>query len=140
MFRLAAMPDPRPRVILGTAMAMRVLIVDDNVRFLEAARALMEREGVDVAGVALSSDEAIARVEQLGPDLALVDIDLGDDNGFDLARRLTELRGRNGLRVILMSAYPEADFRDLVQASPALGFLSKLELSAAAVRMLVGRS
>ena len=69
-------------------MSLRCLIVDDNPRFGDEARSLLEHEGVSVVGVAASGDEAVLLAEQLGPDLALVDISLGDESGFDVALRL----------------------------------------------------
>ena len=67
---------------------MRLLIVDDNAHFLEAARDLLEREGMTVVAVASTSAEALRRADELQPDVTLVDVDLGDDSGFDLARQL----------------------------------------------------
>jgi len=58
-------------------MDLRCLIVDDSRRFLEAARSLLEREGIAVVGVASTSAEALRRAEELKPDVALVDVDLG---------------------------------------------------------------
>jgi DNA-binding NarL/FixJ family response regulator len=115
-------------------MPLRLLIVDDNVHFLSAARDLLEREGVTVLGVAATSAEALQLAQDLQPDVVLVDVDLGDENGFDLAQQLAA--GEDG-RVVLISAYPEAEFADLITASPALGFVSKSELSARAVSDLV---
>ena len=71
-------------------MPIRCLIVDDNKSFLEAARVLLEREGLTVAGVASTGAEALRQAETLRPDVVLVDISLGDESGFDLARRLVE--------------------------------------------------
>jgi CheY-like chemotaxis protein len=65
-----------------------VLIVDDNWLFLEAARDRLEREGLRVVGVAASSAEALRRVEELRPEVVLVDLMLGSESGFELARRL----------------------------------------------------
>lgn len=113
-------------------MALRSLIVDDNTHFLTAARDLLEREGVEVVGVASSGAEALQLAGMLRPDVALVDIDLGDESGLDLARRLVGADGERS-RVVLISAYPENDFADLIAASPAVGFLSKAELSAAKI-------
>jgi CheY-like chemotaxis protein len=120
---------------------LRCLIVDDSRSFLEAARTLLEREGLTIAGVASTGDEALARAEELRPDVVLVDIMLGAESGFDLARRLVE-EGRGGrFTVILISTHAEADFEDLIAASPAVGFLLKSELSAGAIcRILGGRS
>jgi DNA-binding NarL/FixJ family response regulator len=113
-------------------MALRSLIVDDNTHFLTAARDLLEREGVEVVGVASSGAEALQLAGMLRPDVALVDIDLGDESGLDLARRLVGADGERS-RVVLISAYSENDFADLIAASPAVGFLSKAELSAAKI-------
>ena len=112
-------------------MALRSLIVDDNTRFLLAARTLLEREGIAVVGVASSSAEAIQLAGALRPDVALVDIDLGDESGFDVARRLA---GADLSQVVLISAYPEADFAELIAASPAVGFLPKADVSATRLR------
>ena len=122
-------------------MAFRVLIVDDNSSFLDAARFLLEREGLDVAGVAATAADAIRRSEELEPDVVLVDIMLGGESGFALARRLVEDAGSGGSEVILVSTHAEAEFADLIAESPATGFLSKSELSAGAIRRILdGRS
>jgi DNA-binding NarL/FixJ family response regulator len=113
-------------------MALRSLIVDDNTHFLAAARDLLEREGMEVVAVASSGAKAVALAGELQPDVALVDIDLGQESGLDLARRLAGDDGQCS-RVVLISAYSENDFADLIAASPAVGFLSKAELSAAKI-------
>jgi CheY-like chemotaxis protein len=110
-------------------VTLRSLIVDDNAYFLQAARDLLERQGMVVVGVAMSGDEALQRAEELRPDVMLVDIDLGDDNGFDVARRLAATRGLEHSHVVLISTYAENDFADLIAASPAVGFLTKTDLS-----------
>jgi CheY-like chemotaxis protein len=109
---------------------MRCLIVDDNREFLEAATALLQRQGVTVVGVASTIAEALRLSGELQPDVSLVDIDLGDESGFDLAERLAARPPLSHSRVILISTYAETDFADLITASPAIGFLSKSELSA----------
>jgi CheY-like chemotaxis protein len=111
-------------------MARRFLIVDDNAHFLGAARDLLEREGVSVVGVASTGAEALRLVRELQPDVILVDVDLGDESGFDLAQRLA---AGEAAPVVLISAYPEAEFAELITASSAVGFVSKSELSASAV-------
>jgi len=120
-------------------MALRVLLVDDNSRFLDAARRLLDGEGMTVVGVATTSADALRLAAQWGPDVTLVDIELGEESGFELARRLTEADRHKGGRVILTSAYPEEDFAELIETSPAIAFLSKAELSASAIVGLVGR-
>lgn len=116
-------------------MAVRCLIVDDNERFLQVACDLLKRDGIAVVGVATTSAEALRQAELLCPDVALVDIVLGDEYGFDLANALAQVR--EPPRVIMISTYAEADFADMVTASPAIGFLPKTNLSGAAIRVLL---
>ena len=119
-------------------VAFDIFIVDDNRLFLEDARLLLEQEGLRVVGVAATSAEALRRAEQLRPEVILVDIALGDDSGFDLARRLAGHDRDGGSAVILISTRSAADFADLIAESPAAGFLPKTELSAHAIRRIVG--
>jgi CheY-like chemotaxis protein len=120
-------------------MAHRLLIVDDNEAFLDAARVLLEREGLQVVAVATTSAEALRRDEVDRPDVALVDIMLAGESGFELARRLAT-GGDGRPAVILVSTHAEEDFSDLIAASPAAGFLPKSELSAAAIERILGGS
>jgi CheY-like chemotaxis protein len=117
-------------------VSIRVLIVDDNTSFLDVARAVLEREGITVAGVASSAAEALREADRLLLDLILVDITLADESGFELARRLVERDHAGERAVILISTRAEADFADLIEASPA-AFLAKCELSADALRDLL---
>jgi CheY-like chemotaxis protein len=118
-------------------VALRCLIVDDNPGFLCAARALLEQEGIRVVGVASSGAEAARRAAELRPDVTLLDIDLGDESGFDVARQLVDDPLVQAGRIILVSAYSEDEFLDLIEASPAIGFLRKPALSADAVQELL---
>jgi DNA-binding NarL/FixJ family response regulator len=114
-------------------MTLRCLIVDDSLLYLDAAKALLEREGIDVAGVASSGADALRQAEALQPDVILVDIVLGEESGLDLVRRLSE-DGAGGAALILISTHSEADFAALIEESPAAGFIPKPELSALAIR------
>jgi DNA-binding NarL/FixJ family response regulator len=118
-------------------VAFDILIVDDNWSFLDAARVLLEREGVRVVGVASASAEALRSTEELRPEVVLVDITLAHESGFDLARRLAERDPDGAPAIILISTHSEADFADLIAESPAAGFLPKSELSAKAIRRIV---
>jgi two-component system, NarL family, nitrate/nitrite response regulator NarL len=109
----------------------RCLIVDDNQRFLDAGRLLLEREGMEVVAVAKTSADALRLEEQLNPDVVLVDIRLGDESGFDLA---WQLRGT----VILISTHAQSEYAEKIAASPAAGFIPKAQLSANAVMRLAG--
>ena len=118
------------------SMAKRFLIVDDNERFLETARSKLEGEGVDVVGTARTSAEAVRQATALRPDVVLVDITLGDESGFELARQLIDLSSGRW-RVVLISTRAEEDLTELIEASPAVGFLSKSDVSARAIYRLL---
>lgn len=115
-------------------VAVRCLLVDDYRIFLDAARAVLDRDGVAIAGTASSIAEALRQASALSPDVAVVDIGLGDENGFDLARRLAE----RGIAVIMTSTSAESDYADLIAQTLVAGFLPKAELSAGRVRRLLG--
>src|ERR1039457_2215579 len=120
-------------------MPLRCLLVDDSDAFLQAASVLLKREGVTVAGVASNSADALRQARALRPDVILVDVGLGDENGFDLARRLAR-DGQDGhAPVIMISARAEADYADLIAESPVAGFLAKSELSAREIARILGR-
>jgi DNA-binding NarL/FixJ family response regulator len=118
-------------------MALRCLIVDDNERFLEAARSRLDGQGIEVVGTAKTIAEALEQTEKLHPDVVLVDVSLGDESGFDLSREL--VKGFPDLRsgVVLISTRSEDELLELISTSPAVGFLPKAELSRQAVRRLV---
>jgi DNA-binding NarL/FixJ family response regulator len=120
-------------------MRLRCVIVDDSPAVLRAASELLEGEGIAVVGVAATGDEAVRLIDELEPDVTLVDIDLGLESGFDLARRLMDPPGGAGSRSILISTHDPRDFAKLIEASPAIGFLPKSDLSATAIhRLLAG--
>jgi len=125
-------------IVDAYGVRVRCVIVDDSPLFLEGAADLLEREGLEVVGAASNSAEAIRLVEELRPDVALVDIDLGDEDGFELARRLREKSPSS--KVILVSTHSEEDLAHLIGTSPAIGFVSKTRLSAEAIRATLERA
>ena len=104
-------------------------------RAIEADRKFLEREGITIVGVASTGAEALERAQELRPDVALVDVDLGAESGFELARRIAE--APEPPPVILISTRSEDDLAELIARSPALGYLSKAFLSAHAIRNLL---
>lgn len=114
------------------------MIIDDNVEYLQNAQTMLQREGIDVVGVATTSIEALHLVSELRPSVALVDIYLGEESGLDLARQLVERPEGSLTDVILISTYGEIDLAELVAGSPALAFLSKSRLSGGAIREIMG--
>ena len=119
---------------------MRCLIVDDSADFADAARGLLECEGITVVGVASTSADALRLFEELRPDVTLVDINLGRESGFELAEQLHQVGGSTPSPVILISTHAAQDFADMIETSPAVGFLSKSALTGAAIRDLIDGS
>jgi two-component system nitrate/nitrite response regulator NarL len=117
---------------------LRCLIVDDNASVLKAAAGLLEREGLTVVGGASNGADALTRARELSPDVILLDIVLGVESGFDVARSLVEAEGHSA-RIILISTRDEADFADLIDSAPVAGFVAKSDLSASAVERLALR-
>lgn len=115
---------------------MRCLIIDDSPDFIDAARRLLHQEGISVAGVASSGDEAIRLARELRPDVTLIDINLGVEDGIALAHRLAASDGQPAGKLILISTHGEDEFADLIQESPAIGFVAKAALSGDAIRAL----
>ena len=95
---------------------LRCLIIDDSPEFLDAARRLLRLEGIDVVGVASTGPEALRLARELRPDVTLVDIVLGPEDGIALARRLVESDGGSAGKVILVHPC-EDEFADLIQPS-----------------------
>jgi DNA-binding NarL/FixJ family response regulator len=116
------------------SMALRVLVVDDHRGFRSSARTLLELEGFEVVAEAPDGTSAIRLAEKHRPDLVLLDIGLPDMSGFDVAQRIEKMK----VRVILTSSREPRDFGGRIGRSGVLGFVSKDDLSGAAVRELLG--
>ena len=106
--------------------APRVLVVDDEPTFRDAARRLLERRGYAVVAEAGSAASAFDAVERFSPQAVLLDVRLGDDDGFEVCRRLT--RARPWLAVLLASTGEYEQCDELVESSGARGFVSKRKL------------
>jgi DNA-binding NarL/FixJ family response regulator len=115
---------------------MRVLIVDDHAGFRQQARALLEAAGFEVVGEAATGGEAVEVAAELHPQLVLLDVQLPDLDGFEVARRLKSLNG--GVDIVLTSSRDQSDYGSLVSESPARGFVAKAELSGDAIAALLG--
>jgi DNA-binding NarL/FixJ family response regulator len=117
---------------------MRCLIVDDSAEFRDAATDMLQRAGIEVVGVAGSAAEALSRYADLRPDVTLVDVELNGESGFDVVERL-HAAADPAPSTILISTHSEQDYAEMIAASPALGFLAKFALSAAAIRRMTAR-
>jgi CheY-like chemotaxis protein len=117
-------------------VALRCLIVDDNEEFLASASRLLESQGLEIVGLASSGQEALRLAEALRPEVALVDVQLGEEDGLEVTRQLSA-DGRP-IAIVLISTHSRDDLAELIADSPAVGFLPKTALSAAAIGALVG--
>jgi two-component system, NarL family, nitrate/nitrite response regulator NarL len=118
-------------------MTLSCLIVDDSEEFLASAARLLSRQGLRVVGQASSGGEALRLAAALSPDVTLVDVELGDEDGIELARLLTS--GGSPATVILISIRDRNELAELMAGSGAAGFLRKDSLDAQAVAELAGQ-
>lgn len=120
---------------LGDNPAMpTVLVVDDHEGFRARARMLLEAEGYDVIGEAADGASAVAEAARLRPDFVLLDVQLPDLDGFDVAARITA--GEDAPVVLLTSSRDWSDSPELIERSGARGFVCKDELSGDALGSL----
>lgn len=115
--------------------ARRVLIVDDHPSFRRCARALLEAEGFEVVGEAADGAAALAAAAALSPEIVLLDIQLPDIDGFEVARQLLAEVPR--LPIVLVSSRDRSQYGPLIETSGALGFVSKAELSGSSLTDLL---
>jgi DNA-binding NarL/FixJ family response regulator len=111
------------------------LIVDDHRPFRQQARALLEAEGLTVVGEADDGRGALDAVSTLRPDVVVLDIGLPDIDGFTVAERLKAEVPHT--RVVLVSSREAAVYGPRLEASPAVGFVQKDDLSAATLQGLL---
>jgi len=114
-------------------MAERCLLVDDSEAFLAAAVRRLESEGLEVVGCATHAEQALELVEAVRPDIVLVDVELGDEDGVELSERIRELA--EAPKVILISAYDKEEIAELTKPAK-VEYLPKNRLSAAAIAEL----
>ena len=115
--------------------ARRVVVVDDHPSFRRCACAMLAAEGFEVVGEAADGAGAIALVPQAAPDLVLLDIQLPDMDGFEVASRL--LAGDPDLAIVLVSSRDRSQYGSLVETSGVRGFIAKGELSGPALERLL---
>jgi DNA-binding NarL/FixJ family response regulator len=115
-------------------VVLRCLIVDDSEAFLVSAARFLSAQGLEVVGRASYGAEALRLAEKLEPDVVLVDVLLGGENGLEVTRRLTATA--HAPRVILISSHTQDDLAELIANSPAVGFLPKSALNAQAIARL----
>lgn len=116
-------------------MRPKLLIVDDHADFRVSARALLELEGFDVVGLVADGEQALEAIDRLEPDVVLLDVQLPDIDGFEVARALAARE--DAPRIVLISSRDRSTYARQLRGAPVSGFLGKSELSGAALHALV---
>ena len=111
-----------------------IVIVDDDPRFRGIARRLLESEGFEVLGEAADGREAITASRELDPDVMLLDVQLPDIDGIEVAAQIAAAGTRPA--VVLTSTRDESDFGPELRESGARGFVPKDEISAERITSL----
>jgi DNA-binding NarL/FixJ family response regulator len=120
------------------AMARRILIVDDSAGFRAQARTLLVAAGFEVIGEAEDGMSGVRASRELVPEVVLLDVQLPDVSGFDVARMLQA--DPNPPAVILISSREASDYGGGIDRSGAAGFIPKADLSARALDALLDGS
>src|SRR3984957_19927230 len=121
----------------AVAVSSAILVVDDHDGFRAFARAMLEMAGFTVAEAA-SGTEATQAAAIIRPRLVLLDIQLPDFDGFEVARRLAAQEDQPV--IVLTSTREASDYGGQVAASPAAGFVPKDQLSGAALSAFLTQS
>lgn len=115
---------------------MRCLIIDDNQSFMTAMRFMLQRDGIAVVGTASNASDALTMADRMRPDVILIDIRLGPDSGFEVARRI-EAKGQGTdwwPAIVLVSTQDPDELTERMSEHPTLGFLDKTTVSAEKIR------
>jgi DNA-binding NarL/FixJ family response regulator len=120
----------------GLGPARRVIVVDDHPGFRRSAKALLAAEGFEVVGEADDGASALAAAAALAPEVVVLDVQLPDLDGFEVARRL--LAAQPDIRIVLVSSRDRSQYGPLVEECGALGFVAKGDLSGDALEGILG--
>jgi CheY-like chemotaxis protein len=112
-----------------------LLLVDDDAAFRSTARALLTSAGFGVLGEAATGLDALAAAAAIGPALVLLDVQLPDIDGFEVARRL-RAQSRPPV-VVLISTREAIDYGRRIRDCGALGFITKSSLTPASLRAML---
>jgi DNA-binding NarL/FixJ family response regulator len=130
---LGAGPDDRASSRCDySSMTRTLLIVDDHEGFRSWAREVLESEGFGIVGEAADGASAIKAVSDLHPEVVLLDVQLPDMNGFEVADRISTQAA-----IVLTSSRDAVDYGNRIARSPAAGFVPKAELTGAAIEAIL---
>ena len=114
---------------------VRVLLADDNAYFMENMRNMLSRyEWLQIVGSAYNSTECLALVEELQPDVVVLDLEIPEINGFEITKRIKLLPTKP--RIIILSFYDEPEYREGGQNLGVYGYVSKADISTNLIPML----
>jgi DNA-binding NarL/FixJ family response regulator len=114
---------------------LTVVIVDDHPSFRAVAQMVLETDGFAVVGTATDGESGVASTLRLAPDVVLLDVELPDIDGFEVAARLRQAGSTS--EIVLASSREGFDFGSRVAESGARGFVTKAELTGDAIRALL---
>jgi len=109
-----------------------LVIVDDHAGFRSSARELLELDAFEVVGEAGDGASGVAAARRLTPDVVLLDLQLPDTTGFAVAQEIA-----GDFAVVITSTHDDEDIGAMARRSGACGFVSKSELSGAAIEQLL---
>lgn len=124
----------QPRYDTVEGVGIRCVIVDDSEHFRFSARCLLSAQGISILADAADSQQALRAVDERHPDVVLIDVQLGGESGFDLAERI-----RSSSVIMISASVTRDEAQELMPQSPAIGFLPKDELSAEAIKRILGQ-
>ncbi len=124
---MGAQPSKQSRAQSEGAQAemRRILIVDDDADAADALASLLQSEGHGDARVAYTAATALALAGEFVPTVLLVDLDLPDMSGYDLARHLAQHPQLQNLRLIALTASSEHPGRELAREAGIERYLIK---------------
>ena len=115
---------------------LTVLVIDDNVRYRQQLSRLIGKvQPLALLYEAGNVNEALGLGEQVRPRLALIDVVLEDEDGIQCARRLRSVSPAT--RIVMISAYPDREFRRQALSAGAIAFLDKKDLDTASMRQVI---
>lgn len=106
---------------------IRVLLVDDNLEFLDIAATLLEAHNCEIIGKAENGEQALRDTAALHPDVVVLDVSMPGLSGFDVARRLQKTNTPSAL--ILLTFHEDVDYVRAARALGVLGYVIKRRMA-----------